>query len=81
MLKDWRAVETKNFTREVGVQQDVFLSLRYELLFKNSLKMKDVSIHAYLWNPDKTAGIVLLNSTITAYKDNEYIYGLVECLQ
>ena len=81
MLKDWRAVETKNFTREVGVQQDVFLSLRYELLFKNSRKMKDVSIHAYLWNPDKTAGIVLLNSTITAYKDNEYIYGLVECLQ
>jgi hypothetical protein len=81
MLKDWRAVETKHFTRTVGVQQYVFLSLRYELLFKNSRKMKDVSIHTYLWNPDKTASIILLNATITAYKDNEFIYGLVECLQ
>lgn len=78
---EWRAIETKNLTREVNKKQYMYIPLRYELLFKNSRKMKDVYVKAYLWNPDKTASIQFLNTSISAYKDNEMIYGLVESLQ
>jgi hypothetical protein len=80
-LVDWRPIETKNINRNVNEKQILYIPLRYELLFKNSRKMKDVYVKIYLWNPDKTKAIKPLNASITAYKDNEFIFGLVECLQ
>lgn len=80
-LVDWRPIETKNMNRNINGKQFLYIPLRYELLFKNSRKMKDVYVKIYLWNPDKTKAIKPINASITAYKDNEFIYGLVECLQ
>ena len=80
-LVDWRPIETKNINCNINAKQFLYIPLRYELLFKNSRKMKDVSVKIYLWNPEKTKEIKPLNASITAYKDNEFIYGLVECLQ
>lgn len=80
-LVDWRPIETKSINRNVNEKQFLYIPLRYELLFKNSRKMKDVYVKIYLRNPDKTRAIKPLNASITAYKDNEFIYGLVECLQ
>ena len=77
---DWRSVESKHFYRNSSEKQILYVPLRYELLFKNSRKMKDVYVKVYLWNPDKTKGVLPLHASVTAYKDNEWIYGLVESL-
>ena len=80
-LIEWRPIDTKNISRNVNEKHFLYIPLRYELLFKNSRKMKDVYVKIFLWNPDKTKAVKPLNASVTAYKDNEFIYGLVECLQ
>ncbi len=80
-LIDWRSVESKDFPQIINQKQRIYLPLRYELLFKNSRKMKDVALNIYLWNLDKKNDFIFLNTTISAYKDNKFIYGLVECLE
>jgi hypothetical protein len=80
-LIEWRPIDTKNISRNVNEKHFLYIPLRYELLFKNSRKMKDVYVKIFLWNPDKTKAVKPLNASVTAYKNNEFIYGLVECLQ
>ncbi|NLJ81963.1 MAG: glycosyltransferase family 39 protein [Bacteroidales bacterium] len=80
-LLDWRGVETKNITRKAQQKQYVYIPLRYELLIKNSRKMRNVRLKTYLWYPDQARDVYFSNAYISVYEDNEIIYGLVERLK
>ncbi|MCL2131731.1 MAG: glycosyltransferase family 39 protein [Lentimicrobiaceae bacterium] len=80
-IADWRCVKPNEFFIENGDTCRAFLPFRYELLVKDSKRIANYSVKIFLWNFDKTASINPVKCCISTYKDNSYIYGLVENLR
>ncbi|MDL2308250.1 glycosyltransferase family 39 protein [Bacteroidales bacterium OttesenSCG-928-C03] len=75
---DWRAVNIKDFCLRQDEYCSVFMPVRYECVIKKSRKIPRYTVNLFLWNPEGVTSITPLHAKISAYKDNELIYGLVE---
>jgi len=79
-VADWRCVKPKEFFFKNGECHSSFLPFRYELLVKDSKRIPHYSVKIFLWNMEKKE-IHPVKCSISTYKSNPYIYGLVEKLR
>jgi drug/metabolite transporter (DMT)-like permease len=77
-IADWRCVKPSYFSVKMEDSYRIFLPLRYELLVKDSKRLKYYDVKIFLWNPNKTDDIFPLKCTISTYKSNPLIYALCE---
>ena len=77
---DWRCVKPSDFSIKNDDMYRSFLTFRYEILVKDSKRIPNYTVKIFLWNIDGTNETVPIKCKISTYKDNTYIYGLIENL-
>jgi hypothetical protein len=80
-ITDWRCVKPNDFYIKNGDMYRSFLPFRYELLVKDSKRISHYSVKIFIWNMNKTNIVHPVKCSISTYKSNPYIYGMVENLR
>jgi len=80
-IADWRCIKPTDVCVKNGENYRIFLPLRYELMVKDSKRLPFYDVKIFLWNIGKKEAIHPVKCSISTYKSNPYIFGMVENLR